>query len=302
MNGSVSALASGLARYPWLAVVMTLTVLGVQQFGVFETSTLLAQSLHNALHIPLFVGITGALLWAFPRWTLGATLAVAAGLACVSEALQTWTGGQVSGADLLRDGVGIALATWLLRPAQPRLRVAATLTLAATLCVPGFYAMVYLQRELAAPTIYLPDSAFGAVLVEVQPGTGGQFELMRTQAWPAYADQTVLALTWGDTRWPGIHCREPIADWLGYQPLRVDVFNPRSTPQSLTAAVGHEGHRGTARARSQTVTPGHNSLSYAVANLAYSKTGQPARISHLILHTRASATGEQLLLGRVWLE
>lgn len=299
---AVRAFTSRLDTRTAIAASLVMAALLLQQFAQFPLHNAFTSSLSNWMHVPMFVAITAVIMWLRPQQPLWMTLLAVAGIALLSEGLQLLTSRQASAADLLKDALGAGIALTLLRPVQPRLITAAVVTLMATMSVPGLYLAAYTHQKLSFPLLYSPDAVFTKLLTSVQGGANAQHHHIRNHAWAEYDRRTVLAVTWGDTRWPGVHFAEPVSNWQNYEQLRVDVFNRETTPQRLTVGVRHRGFEGTARYLPMQIQPGHNRLSIKLAHLALLADGTPASITHLMLYTNRQHAGERILLGQVWLQ
>ncbi len=284
-----------------MAVVVVLAFL-LQQFAQFPVHNAFTRSLSNFMHVPMFVVITTAVMWLRPQQPLWLTLLIVGGLALLSEALQLFSSRQASVADLLLDAVGITIAVNLLKPARPRWLAAILVTAVATLSLPSVFLAAYATQHLHFPTLFSADVRATRVLTSIEAGADASHSYTREHNWSAYAGQPVLAVTWGNTRWPGIHIAEPVSHWHSYQRLRVEVFNAESSAQPLTVGVRHRGFEGTARYFPMNMQPGHNRLQVELTRLANQRDGTPAAITHLMLYTTRPYAGQRILLGRVWLE
>ena len=282
-----------------LASVLVVLALLVQQFAQFPLRNGFTESLSNWMHVPMFVGLTAVLLWLQPHRSLWVTVGLVTCIALLSEGLQVLTERQASVADLGKDAVGAGLALWLLRrPQVSKLILATALTAVITLTAPSVYLMAYDHQQRSFPQLYDPDHLRHGILTSSNsPST-----VTRTHSWPQYHERSVLEVTWADVTWPGIHFAEPVADWQKYTYLMVDVYNLETNPQNLTAGVRHLHQEGTARYLAQPIAPGHNRLQYKLSHLATLDSGEPARITHLMLYTTRQHAGQHILLGRVWLQ
>ena len=138
------------------------------------------------------------------------------------------------------------------------------------------------------------------MLVSLSPAA--PLTLTTDHQWREYQDHRVLAITWQDTRWPGVHIAEPMRDWQGYGHYVMDVFNKEGVVQPITVAVRHQGKEGTARYYRVPLEPGPNRVRIDLQHLAKTDVDAWAAITHLIIHTGQSYAGQRILLGRVWLE
>ena len=179
--------------------------------------TILAQSLQNLLHLPLFM-LLAHLAWrlaqplALPQrralWLL-VMLALAAG----SEWAQQWTGRSSSLSDLARNLAGVA--AWAGAHAAINShggrRWSGALVAVLLLGWGGFdfarTALHYLQRNAAAPLVFAPDVAFSRFFTR----TNGRV------SWSATA---VTAAPRNDG-W-SIIIDEPLPDWHAYRALCMD--------------------------------------------------------------------------------
>jgi len=271
----------------------------VQQMAAFTVVNAFTRSLSNWMHIPMFAGITAVAMWIWPKttwWKLAIGLML---LALATEGIQFYTGRLPSIEDLSKDCLGAGI-TWV---CFVRLRLSNFIVwllsvFIVTLAIPSTYLASYQYQQKTFPTLFTPNDWRSKQLTRVK-ATGG---IITEHAWSRYKDKPVLAATWHQTRWPGLHIVEPISNWEAYAALRIDIFNAEPTPQPITVGVRHFARRGTARYRTIMLAPGDNEVRIALKDLAYLDDGKPAKIRHLMLYTTEEQAYKRVLIGRVWLE
>jgi hypothetical protein len=278
-------------------------LLVIQQFVQFPSPTPFTNSLSNWLHVPLFtiitlliVGITGLQA----RWRAVVSVLV---IAAVSEAAQAFTGRNPSVADLGRDvlGMGIALVALALYRRIPTVSLSVATSLFAavvTLTEPGmFVAASYLQAR-DFPVLYLPGS-FAARWLTI---TNRPSKTTTVHDWPEYAGQAVLVLNKGPRNWSGLELQEPPSNWLGFDRVVVDTYNPEDAPQPLTIEIQQPLQGGPARSHTIMLDPGANRASFPLAGLLSDAPTGKAGVTEVVVHTTRGHPGNQVLIGRIALE
>jgi VanZ family protein len=284
-----------------VAIVGGLVV--AQQFGQFPVQTRFTTSLSNWLHVPMFAIITFAISALVGHAAWARTLAIVATIAVATELLQSFVGRNASLVDLFRDGLGIGIAMATIggmlrfnRPAGACLLGTAVL-IVTTLAIPAMYLVAHAQQARAFPVLYTPGSIAARWLSDIN----SQSSTTKQHTWTEYVDRDVLAITWADLTWPGLHLYEPLERWDGYAYVSVDAFNLEDSPQPLTIAVRHHKRGGTSRFHQMMLEPGANRVRVAIDRLAKDRQGAPANIKHIILHTSRKHGGKQIWLGQVTL-
>ncbi len=270
-----------------------------QQFLQMPWQNEFTNRLNNWLHVPLFMLLTALLMWVKPSLDMFRIAAVMAVIAVATEVMQLFTGRQASLSDLGLDAIGCAIALFILRPmTASRLGIAVLLCAAVTFTAPGYVLMGYYYQRISFPMLYQPGDVGANILLEPFANT----RIISEHPWSAYEKQAVLKAEWTQKRWPGVHFKEPMGHWQGYQNLVVDVYNLEVTEQPLTAGVRHAKSGGTSRYEQRSLQPGSNQIRFPLSKLAYLADGTPAHIYHLMLYTTEQYAGQQILLGKVWLE
>lgn len=293
------------------ALLCLAALVAAQQLSSIGGEDLLGRTLNNSLHIPLFAAVAwllGRLLPAAGPLTL---LAAALGLGAATEAAQVLTARDASLMDLGLDLLGaapvvaaLAASRRLARQGAPRRRVvllwSATVMLVAamTLAAPARVLLAYQARDQAFPVILDPAVTPGSPLFE----SNSQLRGVAAPAGWAGDDGPVLAVTWADTRYPGITIAEVTGDWQEYQALVVEMLVPPGPPASLTVALGYRGRPGTSAYLRRDAGPGFHRLVYPLADFAPAVVAGQARVDRLILHTGQEHAGRRVVLGRVRLE
>ena len=281
-----------------IALAIILTIVLVQQFAELPGQNAFTNSLTNAMHMPMFAGITAILLWLRPKSASWQTVVIVLFIALTTEALQYFSDRQASLSDIGRDAAGMIIALVCLRKfTLSHYLVLAVCIACMTFFVPAIYLLAYDHQAKIFPTLYQPEDLLSAVLTVAHSDT----RLTRDHPWPQYLDRRVLAVTWNRDRWPGIHLAEPVENWAAYRWLMIDVYNIEETSQPLTVGVRHHLRGGTSRYLSLDLEPGHNRLQIELSALAKLDNGASATIRHVLIYTTDKHAGKQILLGRIWL-
>jgi hypothetical protein len=298
------AVPSGLAAFIGIAVLVV-----VQQLATVGGTDLLGRTLSNTLHIPMFAVLALLLMRVLghPSWRVLLLVCVAAGAA--TEALQLFTTRTASLLDLGLDLLGalpligaFELTRRLAVRGASRRQLAAiwvgvTLLIAVmTLAAPVRVLLAYHERDRVFPVLLVPSAGRQTLLLS----SNSRIRVVPGQSdWPAYAADPVLEVVWTEERFPRIILSEVVPDWSAFATLVADVYLPEGPPITLTAAVGHDGHEGTAAYLRHTVVPGPQRLVYPLQPLLETVDGAPPRISRLVLHTSRNHSGRRLLIGSV---
>ena len=280
-----------------LPLLLLTLLLAVQLRSEFSTTTLLAQSLLNALHVPWAV-LTTLLLWRVTglfglsfSTRLLVTLLLAVTASVGTEAAQHFVADRTpSQADLLNNlfGTGLALAWVARRHLQRRLRPPLTLLLlftglGASLIPPGLVIHALAQQRLAFPVL------FGSEFPALQ-------RLVVTDAMLVTGEP--LRIRFDDRPYPGLAFTEQQQSWRGYSQLLVTVDLNHDRPIVLTAAThlaGDETRGPTARV-DRPLAPGHQRLVYPVSALLSDPEGS---VERLLLYGRGHQSGAELTLRRI---
>ena len=285
---------------PAVAAAGVIALIGAQQLMTVGGSSLLAETVTNALHIPLFAAIAGLLaMLGLGGWRLvGAVVALAAG----TEGLQVLTARNASLLDLGLDLLGAlpvigALALNRRFRHGPRqqwavLWTAAVLVVLMTVAPVARVLLAYHERDRLFPALLVPGAWQLAPLLS----TGSRMRLVEGAV---TGHGAMLELVWADERYPGLTLHEVVPDWQGFETLAVDVHLAEGPPLPLTAAVGHRGTEGTAAFQRRSVEPGARRVEYDLRRLLATPDGVPPRITKLILHTKQGHAGRRLLIGTV---
>lgn len=295
---------------PVWRVVLAAGVMGLialQQLPMDTGSSLLGETVINALHIPLFAALCVLLAMLGLRpWQL---LAASAALAGVTEGAQMLTGRSASLLDLGLDLLGalpVIVAVAVTRRTAPgdrgrHLAWAATAVLIAsmTLAAPVRVLLAYHERDQRFPVLFAPGAWATAPLVT----TGDWARVVPAPArGREQPGRPMLEVVWPDRQYPGITLSEVVPDWQAFETLTVDVYLPDGPAMPLTAAVGHAGTEGTAAYLQRLVQPGAQRIEYGLRRLLATPDGATPRITRLVLHTNHNHAGRRLLIGAVRLK
>ncbi len=228
-----------------LLIVSVATVLVV--LGQLPGNTLLWRELQNAGHIPLFMLITlGVLLLVEQtgRWqgwrSIGLTSAVVMLLAVATEWLQTFSGRQVSMADLLHDALAMMVVILLyigLRNVRKRAVWRYGLIAAAAALL--LYALLPLltlswhgwQRDQAMPVVMNLSAPWQASFLQLQ----------QARITPAEQEgYTRVVLLPGE--FPGVENIEPVADWSAYHRLTFRIRSDQADSFFLVLRIHDAAH------------------------------------------------------------
>ncbi len=270
-----------------LLVVSAATVLVV--LGQLPGNTLLWRALQNAGHIPLFMLITlGVLLLVEQagRWqvwrSIGLTAVVVMLLAVATEWLQTFSGRQMSMADLLHDALAMLVTVLLyigLRLARNRAVWRYALIAAAAALL--FYALLPLltlgwhtmQRNQAMPVVMNLSAPWQASFLELQ------------QARIAPAKQEGYArveLLPGE--YPGVESIEPVADWSAYHRLTFRILSEQADSFTLVLRIhdaAHNQNYSDRYNRRLTVLPGMNQYQINLQAVRQAPAGRSMRLDSI---------------------
>lgn len=246
----------------------------------------------------LFTAITILLRWAFPRMALPGVLGLALTIAIATEALQIFTEGHPSWADLARDGLGIVLAFPVYQLITPSRTISALgMSIIATLILPGIILASYIARDARLPVLYDASMWDRSILTT----SNSAVSITSLPEWHELSGAAVTHIIWADKRWPGLHLSYPADDWSDYRNIVVEAYNPGAA-QPLTVAVRYRGHEGTSAFKTSDLTPGANQLRVSLDELLEQPDGSRARVVLIILHTTQPYAGQAIYLDRVYLE
>jgi hypothetical protein len=243
----------------WITLAIGLLLIG-QQILIVPGNSLLASTIHNAMHVPWSAAIT-FLLWRLTgRWHYAVLIALAIGLG--SEGTQILTGRTASLTDVLSDALGISLATAVYAMYRSRLRRTKLLACTAVVIVTAYtlwpIVMVHLSRNWLmqhVPVMFDASDLRGYYLAEITADyerVGGSSPGLR------------ISLT--EKPWSGVHLRELPRPETMLQHLVLDLTVEGDAPLRLgtsmlyweTPEPGWMDHR---------LDPGHQELVIPVEKL-----------------------------------
>ncbi len=291
--------------------------------------TLLARTINNLGHIPLFALITSLLIVLARRW-LGSRLSAAfqyAGvfglalfLSFLTELIQMLGPRDADFSDLALNGVGAALAVlwWVTfdrrfdgtsvrrRSGRVVLRIVAIVVFLAFLSPLIRVWEAYREREDRLPILYSYDSPsqqrfMSSLLAVFEP-------VAPPAAWDADPPDPVLHLRYSRYEGGVLILNEPYGDWRDYSALVVDVFHPGTDKIEIGIGVDDSlrprryRHRFNARIW---LEPGLNRLRFPIEEIAAGPVERElnvARIKRIVVFAVHPVGGFELYLGPIRLE
>ena len=292
------------SKIVWMLGAIFVSLVAHQTLG-FSGSGQLVQALNNALHVPWFAFVAGAVWFAFDRpkwmWVITACL----GVSLISELLQLYTSRTASINDVVLDMIGASATVAILELHKHR-------KVSRGLLWSGFLLIIILI-PLAAPLRVIVaeemrdrrfPQLFRVTAVLWDPLVVCNSDCILEQAtgdWNDHTGDRVLNISLSNTQYPGITLREVVPDWSDYHELVVELWVTGDSPMSVNVAVGHVGTPGTAAYVAHTLAPGAHELHIPLKRLAYNKDGRSASISKVLIYSYRRFAGREFLLAKIGL-
>ena len=281
-----------------IAAIAFLFLVIVQQYPTPEQQTRMGRALHNSAHTPWFF-LLSLLLWFAlgyvkkinKKQRVKVFVLIALGLALATEAVQLLTPRQASWSDVLANLGGATAAMLLLwaRSYWLREKTAWALALAVLsllIILTGFWGVADIlllraQQQAQAPVLVDFSNSTERIMRTVR---GSWQRVSGVPAWAGFQSRQVahISIT-GQSRYPGLTLREPLADWTGYQYLLFDGYLPGEAPLDLDIRLETFTDRGLAYIHSIQLAPGENSVEIPIAVLQ-GQTNGPENVKTLFIY------------------
>lgn len=304
-------------------------VFGLTQLP-FPHRSLIVDAVLDAGHTPLFSVFTW-IVWrglhrdrgrSFTRALVGAIL-VALALGVITEATQHLTGRHASLDDLLRDAIGVAIATLLLlagpglrggahgarRPLRGLLLVLSA-ALSATAAQPVLHTLrAYQHRAAIFPVLFDFESAEETVFFLTRDADLARVPLRSTDPRAGLSAR----VRFRNATDPAFILREPAANWSGFAALEFDVhLDPDLAPEAIPALwlrVDDASRYGSDRAAHDdqihlrlALSPGPNALRIPLQEMRRAPSGREFDLRHVTAMTffvHPSPTPSTVIFDRI---